>query len=71
MLVNVCPDDVFRTTKHFVTKLGIVMRHHEPECMQKDWFAIVKVTARAYADQNMTVSTTSSELLILLLPNLV
>ena len=35
-------------TEHFVTKLAIVMHHHEPECMQKDWFAIfkVKVTAR-------------------------
>ena len=34
----------------FITKLDIVMHHHEQECMQKDWFAIfqVKVIARAY-----------------------
>ena len=30
--VNVCPDDIFLTNKHFVTKLGIVMHRHEPEC---------------------------------------
>ena len=47
--VNVCPDDILQTTEHCVTKLSIVMHHHELERMQKDWFAIfqVKVTARA------------------------
>ena len=48
--VNVCPDDIFYMLECFVIKLGIVMHHHEPECMQKDWFAIfkVKVMARAH-----------------------
>ena len=32
MSVNVCPDDIFWTTEHFVTKLGMFMQHHEPEC---------------------------------------
>ena len=41
--VSVCPDDTLYTAKHIVTKLGIVMHHHEPECMQKDWLAIFKV----------------------------
>ena len=66
--VNVCPDDIF-STKHLVTKFGIVMHHPEIECMQKDCFAIfkVKITARAHNyDENKTVSTISSELLILL-----
>ena len=29
--VNVCPDNIFRTAGHFVTKLGMAMQHHEPE----------------------------------------
>ena len=47
--VSVCPDGIFKTAYHFVTKLCIVMHHHEPERMQKDLFAIfkVKVIARA------------------------
>ena len=32
MLVNVCPDDIFSTTEHFVTKPGMVMWHYKPEC---------------------------------------
>ena len=48
--VSVCPDGIFKTAYHFVTKLCIVMHHHEPERMQKDLFAIfkVKVIARAH-----------------------
>ena len=32
MSVNVCPGNIFLTTEHFVTKLGVVMQHHESEC---------------------------------------
>ena len=32
MLVNVCPGDIIQTTEHFITKLGMVMQHHKPEC---------------------------------------
>ena len=32
MSVNVCLDDIFRTTEQFDTKLGMVMHHHEPDC---------------------------------------
>ena len=32
MSVSLCPDDIFWTAEHFVTKLGMVMQHHEPEC---------------------------------------
>ena len=32
MLMNVCPDGTTWTSEHFVTKLGMVMQHHEPEC---------------------------------------
>ena len=37
--VNVCLDDIFWTAEHFVTKLGMVMQHDEPEChVEKDGF---------------------------------
>ena len=54
MLVNVCPD-IFWTAKHFVTKLAMMVQHHEPEYhtekkKKKKLFAIfrVKVKARAH-----------------------
>ena len=44
----------------FVTKLGIVVHHHEPECHAKKWDSIfkVKVTVWAYITK-LTVSTIS------------
>ena len=33
MSVNVCPDDIFWIAEHFATKAGMVMQHHEPECL--------------------------------------
>ena len=73
MLVNVCPDDVFRTTKHFVFKLGSVGHHYEPECHVKRLICYFQGQGHCMRsfDQNMTISTVSFELLILLLPNLV
>ena len=32
MSISVHPDDIILTAEHFVTKLGIVMQHYEPEC---------------------------------------
>ena len=32
MSVNMCLDEIFWTTEHFVTKLGVMMQHHKPEC---------------------------------------
>ena len=32
MSMNVCRDDVFWVTEHFVTKFSMVVQHHEPEC---------------------------------------
>ena len=53
MSVNICPDDIFLTTRHFVTKLGMVMLQNEPECHAKqklfvDFKVKVKVTARVH-----------------------
>ena len=49
MSINDCPDDIFSTAKHFVTKLGMVMNHYEPECHAETLvrYLHVKVTARA------------------------
>ena len=38
MSVNVCSDDIFWTTEPFVTKLGMVMQQHEPECLAEKKF---------------------------------
>ena len=68
MSVNICPDDILLTTKHFVTKYGMVMLQNELECHAKQNVFVVfkvKVTARAH------ITTISSELLILWEPNLV
>ena len=70
--VNVCPDDIFQIAKHLVTKLGTVMHHHKPEFSAKR--SVCNFQGQGHSkgsyDQNMTVSTISSELLIPLLPNL-
>ena len=71
--VNVCPGDIFKITKHFVSKLGILMLHHESEHHAKRlicYFQGLGHCKRSY-DHNMTISTVSFELWILLLPNLV
>ena len=47
MLVNVCVDNIFWTAKHFVTKLGMVMQHHEPVSCGKKLFAVLKVIVTA------------------------
>lgn len=48
---RLCPDGIFGSAQPFATKLGLVVRHHEPQCpAEKNWVAIinVKVTVRAY-----------------------
>ena len=51
MSVNVCPNDIFWITEHFVTKFGMVMQHHEPERRAVIFVVVaifkVKVTVRA------------------------
>ena len=48
--MNVCADDIFWTTEHFVTELGMVMQHMSRTVMWKNLFAIckVKLTTRAH-----------------------
>ena len=35
MSLNVCPDNIFLTVAPLTTKLGVVMHHHEPDCLSK------------------------------------
>ena len=50
MPMNVCPDDIFWTTEHFVTNLAMVMQHHEPvSCGKKLLFAVIKMKVKARA----------------------
>ena len=79
--VSVCPDNIFETAKPlkksslsdlyiYFTKLGVVMHYHEPECHAKRLICYIQGQAgsKGSYDQNMTVPTIFSELLILLLP---
>ena len=74
MSVNVCLDDIFWTAEHFVTKLGMVIQHCDPDChAEKELSAVfkVKVMASAHYDQKMDLPAITSELLIPGQPNLV
>ena len=72
ILANVCPD-VFWTTGHFDTKLGMVMQHYEPECHAEKLVCCLQCQghSKGLHSQNMTISILSSKLLVLLQPNLV
>ena len=69
--MNVCPDGIFWISKPLTTKFGMVMHHHEPEGHGKRFVCCFEGQghSKGWYDQSMTVSTVSSELLILLLPN--
>ena len=71
--VSVCSDDIFVDAKHFVNMVGIVMHHLEPECRAKRLVYCFQGQGhnKGPYDRNTPVSTISSELLILLLLNLV
>ena len=75
MSENVCLDDIFWITEHFVTKFGIVMQHHEPECLVDFCFCFCYLQGQCHNKssygQNTTVSTIFSELLIPWQPNLI
>ena len=68
--ISVCPDDIFYIDKHFVNKLGIEMQYHEPECHAKRLVCYFPGQAKVHVTK-IRVSTIFSELMILLLPNLV
>ena len=73
MLVNVCLDNIFRITLHFVAKPGIVVQHHKPECHAEKLVHCVQCQglSEGLYNQNMTTFVVSSKVLVSLQPNLV
>ena len=73
MLVNVCPDDIFWTAEHFVTKPAMVMKHNKPECHAEKMVHCVQCQSHSEGlyNQNMTISVRLSKLLVGLQPSLV
>ena len=73
MSVNVCPDDIFWITEHFVTNFGMVMQHYEPDCHAEKLVHRLQCQghSKGLFNQNMTISTVSSKMAVRLQPNLV
>ena len=73
MSVSVCPDDIFGTTEHFVTKPGMIKQHHKPECHAEKLIHSVQCQGQSEGlyNQYMTISVVSFKLLVGLQPNLV
>ena len=63
--------DIFCTTEHFVTKHGVVMQHHKPECCVKNWIIAIKIKVTASVRMSVCVQMIYSKLTNILLPNLV
>ena len=61
-------------SQSFATKLGMVVHHHEPECYARTLALLSHgpcVKDSYFCNQNVTISTISFELLILLQPDLI
>ena len=74
MSVNVCPDDIFRITEPFTTKLGMVMHHQEPHCLNKLKIGLLSSRSRSQLRINkfkICLFNIFSELMIILQLNLV
>ena len=67
-----CVSNIFWTIETFVAKLSMVMHHHEPDCLAKGLFCYHQGQGHNEGSYNQnTFFSISSELLILLQPNLV
>ena len=85
MSVNVCPDDISvcpimsvqhllnHSTFFFLTKLGIVVYHHEAMCHAEKFVHYLQCQGHSEGlfNQNVTIFTISSKLLVCLQPNVV
>ena len=73
MLVNACPDGIFRTTEHFVAKPDMVVQHHKPECHAGKLVLFVQCQdhSKCLYSRIMTISVVSSRLLVSSQPNMV
>ena len=66
MSVNVCFDDIFYITEHVVTKFGMVMQHHEPECHAEKLVHCPQCQGHSEGlyNRNMIIPILSSKLLV-------
>ena len=71
MLVKVCPDNIFWTTGHFVAKPCMVMQHHKPSVVHKNYCVQCQGHSEGLYNQNVALSVVSSKLLVSLQPSLV
>ena len=73
MLKNVCPDSIICATEHFVTKPGMIMQHHEPECHAEKLVHCVQCQGHneGLYNQNMTISVVPLKLWVSLQPKLI
>ena len=73
MSVNVCPDDIFSTAEQFATKLGMMVYYHEAMCHVEKIVHYLQCQghSKGLYNQNMTIFTISSKLLVHLQPNLI
>ena len=68
-----CLGDISLTAQPFVTKQGMVVYYHELECHAEKFVCYLQGQGHSEGsyDQNVTLATISSDLLILLQPALV
>ena len=73
LCVQSCPHDISWTTELFLTKLGMEVYYHETMCHAEKLVHYLQCQdhSEGLYNQNMTISTISSELLVCLQPNLV
>ena len=68
-----CPDNIFRTTEHFVAQPGRLMQHHRPKCHAEK--LVHRVQSQGHSEglfnQNIAISVVSSKQMVGLQPNLV
>ena len=71
--MNICADYIFGTADHFHTKFDIVMQSHEPECHAEKLVRCLQCQGHSEGlyNQNITISTISSKLLVRLQSNLI
>ena len=50
MSVNVYLDDILGITEHFVTKFGMMMQHHEPECHAEFFLCVCCLQGQGHSE---------------------
>ena len=62
---------IFWTADLFATKFGLIVHYHKPECFIRNWIVMLRVKVTDSKCQWLFIQMLSSEMLNLILPNLV